>query len=137
MATSTLTGGCLCNKITYQIENATPKIAICHCNTCKRHTGSGFSTNMIVPKPFFKYTSGTPKIFLDTSGDSGQEVPKHFCGDCGTALNVQPNDKPIIVVRAGTINERDELDLAMEIFHQRKDKFVDQIGQVPALPGMP
>ncbi|KAE8394095.1 Mss4-like protein [Aspergillus alliaceus] len=142
MAAKSLTGACLCQKITYRIDlpadTPTPKVAICHCNGCKRNSGSAFSTNVIIPKPTFTYTAGSPKVYVDTTGESGNAVQKHFCGDCGTPLNAQPDGKGVVVVKAGTLDEepRGELELAIEIFCKRREAWVDQIGSVPKTDGM-
>jgi hypothetical protein len=80
----------------------------------------------MVPKATFTFTAGTPKLYLDsTSSDSGQAIQRHFCGDCGSPLTAQGTVQHLIVIKAGTLDEesRGQLDLAVEIFSKRKDKW--------------
>ncbi|KKK25241.1 hypothetical protein ARAM_003180 [Aspergillus rambellii] len=135
MAQKTLTGACLCGKITYTIDlpatELNPKVIICHCTSCKRYTGSGFSTNIIVPKSSLRYTSGIPKVFLDPTPDRGGECPRHFCGDCGSHFTSSPQDTPeMYAVKSGTLDEEHRKacgELALEIYCKRRDIWVDSM----------
>ncbi|KAL5355521.1 Mss4-like protein [Aspergillus floccosus] len=131
MADQTLTGACLCRNITYRIDlpasEPTPKVILCHCTSCKRYTGSGFSANIAVPVSALTYTTGTPKVYLDAS-DRGPQVRREFCGDCGAPLSSQMGDVPhIIIMKSGTLDDehRASCELGMEIFCSSKDAWVD------------
>ncbi|KAB8067123.1 Mss4-like protein [Aspergillus leporis] len=124
-------------EIESKLVDLSMKIAVCHCNNCKRTTGSAFSSNFIVPKSTFTYTAGTPKVYRD-SGDTGTEIQMHFCGDCGTTVTSQTPGKENVVIKAGTLDEesRRHLDLGVEIYGKRKDQWVRQLGSVPITEGM-
>ncbi|GAB1209459.1 hypothetical protein APSETT445_008235 [Aspergillus pseudonomiae] len=114
-------------------------VALCHCEDCKRNTGTPFSSNLLVPKPTFTYTAGTPKVYTHPSGDLGNELQRHFCGDCGSPLNTQPGGRGVVTVKTGTLDaeSRGELGLALEIYCKRREPWVDQIGSVPKAEAMP
>ncbi|KAF7630681.1 hypothetical protein AFLA_011302 [Aspergillus flavus NRRL3357] len=148
MASKSLTGACLCGKITYRVDLPADapspklfitKVALCHCEDCKRNTGAPFSSNLIVPKPALTYTAGTPKIYAHPSGSLGNELQRHFCGDCGSPLNTQPGGRGTVTVKTGTLDaeSRGDLGLALEIFCKRREQWVDQIGSVPKIEAMP
>ncbi|KAE8368098.1 Mss4-like protein [Aspergillus caelatus] len=155
MAGKSLTGACLCGKITYRVDLPTDapfpkirpntnsylftKVALCHCEDCKRNTGAPFSSNLIVPKPTLTYTAGTPKVYAHPSGDLGNELQRHFCGDCGSPLITQPGGRGTVTVKTGTLDaeSRGDLGLALEIFCKRREPWVDQIGSVPKTEAMP
>ncbi|KAF7591593.1 hypothetical protein BBP40_001291 [Aspergillus hancockii] len=120
------------------VTDLSRKIAVCHCNNCKRTTGSAFSSNFIVPKSTFTYTAGTPKVYR-ASGDTGSEVQMHFCGDCGNTVTSQTPGTEKVVIKAGTLDEesRRQLDLGLEIYGKRKDRWVGQLGSVPITAEMP
>lgn len=134
MAQSPLTGACLCRAITYRIElpesEPTPKVVLCHCTSCKRYTGSGFSANIIVPLSTRTYTTGTPKLYLDAS-DRGPKVRREFCGDCGTPLSSQPGDAPhIIIMKSGTLDDESRArcgEVNLEIFCRSKDGWMENL----------
>ena len=45
-----LTGRCLCGNVTYEFEGEPESMKNCHCNTCRRVTGSAFNIGVGVPK---------------------------------------------------------------------------------------
>ncbi|KAF9884740.1 hypothetical protein FE257_001302 [Aspergillus nanangensis] len=140
----TLTGACLCRNITYRIDlpesEPIPKVVLCHCTSCKRYTGSGFSANIVVPSTALKYTTGTPKLYLDSS-DRGPQVRREFCGDCGTPLSSQPGDAPqVIIMKSGTLDDEDRArcgQLGLEIFNKSRDGWLEGMtdGDVQKLEG--
>ncbi|KAJ5953513.1 hypothetical protein N7454_000409 [Penicillium verhagenii] len=135
MAQTYLTGACLCKNIVYRVvlpaPESYPDLIICHCTNCKRYTGAGFSTNIIVPSSDFQYTKGSPKLYLDNDNKGGK-VRREFCPDCGTPFTSQSeNDMRAIAVKSGTLDEQHRIKctkLAAEIYHHRKDGWVANIG---------
>lgn len=103
---------------------------LCHCTSCKRYTGSGFSSNIIAPLSALTYTTGTPKVYLDAS-DRGPKVRREFCGDCGTPLSSQPGDAGhIIIMKSGTLDDDSRAQcgqVGMEIFCRSKDPWMDRL----------
>ncbi|KAL4804716.1 Mss4-like protein [Aspergillus unguis] len=134
MASNTLNGACLCGTITYKIDipasEPTPKIAICHCTSCKKYTGGPFSTNLIIPQSWITYTSGKPKVMSDKSTDSGNPLPREFCGDCGCHFTSSPDAAPWTALKWGTLDEESRKktsELGGEIYCKRKDGWVDEL----------
>ncbi|KAF7717459.1 Uncharacterized protein PECH_000493 [Penicillium ucsense] len=131
MTETYLTGTCLCQDIQYRIalpsSDTLPKVILCHCNNCKRNTGSGFSANIVVLQSQFKYTQGTPKVYTDRS-DKGPAVLREFCPSCGTPFSSRTDDgSDDVAVKSGTLSEEDRArcsELGMEIFHHRKDGWI-------------
>ncbi|PLN83652.1 Mss4-like protein [Aspergillus taichungensis] len=138
-----LTGSCLCSNIQYRIDlpdsEPIPKIALCHCTSCKRATGSSFSSNILVPTPTLAYTRGSPKIY-DCPSDRGPPLRLAFCADCGSPLTTQMGDNSeVLIVKTGTLNdeERESVrELGMEIYAGRRDGWLDAIGKVHSVDGM-
>ncbi|KAL3469940.1 Mss4-like protein [Aspergillus californicus] len=139
MSTRTLTGACLCGKITYAIDlpatDPNPKVILCHCTTCKRYTGGGFSTNIVIPKPALRWTSTPPKVYLDPSTDSGNLLRRELCGECGCHLTSPPSTE-VTAVKWGTLDEESRAqcqEFGGEIYCKRKDQWVGEIGREGAL----
>jgi hypothetical protein len=81
--------------------------AICHCLTCRRLTGSAYTTNILVPENRFKITAGTPKTY-STKQDSGMTLTYSFCGTCGCTVSKVGDAeafKDIVIVQAGSLDE--------------------------------
>ncbi len=111
-----ITGGCLCGKIRYEISQPVQNIIACHCTNCQKASGSGMSHNTVIPSAAFKLTSGQPKIFADTA-NSGNTLYRAFCGDCGSPIYSQREKMPeMMVVKVGTLDESGAMKLAMNIW---------------------
>jgi hypothetical protein len=81
----TITGGCACGAIRYEVT-AEPIVAFnCHCRDCQKTTGGGYTPVFYVPANAFKITRGAPKYFGTTSEMMGDNV-RGFCPDCGSRL---------------------------------------------------
>ncbi len=112
----TITGGCLCGKIRYEISQPMQNIIACHCTNCQKSSGSGISHNTPIPSSAFKLTSGQPKVFADTA-NSGNKLYRAFCGDCGSPIYSQREKMPeMMVVKVGTLDNSNAMKLAMNIW---------------------
>ncbi|KAL4789452.1 Mss4-like protein [Aspergillus venezuelensis] len=140
MTTRTLNGSCLCGKVTYALDlpatEPLPKIALCHCISCKKYTGSPFSTNIMVPISSITYTSAAkPTTFMDNSTDSGVLLPRDMCGTCGTHFTSTPGGigGTVTALKWGTLDDEGReacSEMGGEIYCKRRDGWVDGIGAV-------
>lgn len=74
-------GRCLCGAIAFEVTGAPLWVAHCHCESCRRNTGSAFATFVGVPQARLRYLKGTPRVFVSSPG-----VRRSFCEKCGTPL---------------------------------------------------
>jgi hypothetical protein len=99
------TGGCLCGAIRYESEGEPSFSLQCHCRDCQKSSGSAFVVAMRLPSSGFRITKGTPSRYV-TKSDAGNEVTRHFCGDCGSPIYIQVSTRPdIIGLRVGTLDD--------------------------------
>lgn len=121
-------GGCLCGAVRYVLHGDPGAVVLCHCAHCRRHSGSMFSVNVVVPQACFELR-GEPRRYRD-SGDSGRSVWRCFCGECGGPLFTLADAMPgVVIVKAGTLDDVPAAGPAVEIY-------VDQAAWwLPRLPG--
>ncbi len=94
-------GACACGAIAFRCETNAASAVHCHCNDCRKATGSAFATIAGVPRTAFTLISGKPKSWV-TTGDSGGRVERQFCGSCGSPLFTLADHVPdTIFVKAG------------------------------------
>jgi len=74
-------GGCLCGAVRYRLRGALKFAGHCHCRSCQRAVGAGFTTWAGVEKENFEVTKGRIKICETSPG-----VERGFCDICGTSL---------------------------------------------------
>lgn len=125
---SNVTGSCLCGKINYSISSTLKNLLICHCDHCKKISGSAFSLNFIVKEEDIKL-DGEPKVYTD-AGDSGNPVYRSFCSDCGSPLFARINSAPNrVVLKAGTLSDITAYKPVAEIYCSKS------LNWLPEMPG--
>lgn len=106
-----VTGRCHCGQISWEAEIDPGQVRICHCTDCQKLTGSAFRTNVASLPGTFAFKSGTPKIYIKTTADSGSHRAHAFCPDCATPIYAAaPGPNPSSVgLRVGALDQRAEL----------------------------
>jgi len=100
-----LTGQCLCGAVKYQCTSAAGPAGYCHCDDCRRCTGSAFNISVRLDAAAFRIISGQLKGFTKR-GDSGGELTRHFCVNCGSPIYTSsPRHPEYVFVKAGTMDE--------------------------------
>ena len=78
-------GGCSCGSVRFELKDHPLWMLICHCNACKKRTGSAYGISMMFDNTSVKQFVGETKTY-SRSGDSGNTVRYEFCPSCGTTL---------------------------------------------------
>ena len=79
-------------------------MANCHCNDCKKASGSGYTANAAFPETNVSI-SGEVKYF-ENKGGSGAAVNRGFCTNCGSQIFGKPAAMPgVLIIRAGTLDD--------------------------------
>jgi hypothetical protein len=79
-------GGCLCRAVRYRVVGEPRLAGVCHCNFCKRRTGSAFGISAFFDKADVHVTSGKLKTYEYRSDESGRWLKMEFCPTCGTTV---------------------------------------------------
>lgn len=96
------TGSCLCGKVSFEITGVFEKFYLCHCEYCRKDTGSAHAANLFSSTAKLRWLSGEKSIKTFDFESSGHI--KSFCTNCGSALpNIQMNGK-LLVVPAGSLD---------------------------------
>jgi hypothetical protein len=100
-----ITGGCLCGAIRYEIDGEPFRIANCHCDDCRKATGSAYATNLFFKEEQIKILQGTPKKF-EHLADSHNTMIKEFCSDCGSQVFGSGANRPGVKnIKVGSIDD--------------------------------
>ena len=114
-------GGCLCGVTRYTVTGDPVRVLYCHCNDCKKQTSAPYSVIASYAKEQVTLESSE---FLKTHhsvGDSGGEVKRSFCGQCGSPIFSQIEALPdVVIIKAGSFDDASWLKPTMEIY--TKDK---------------
>lgn len=93
-----LSGKCLCESITYEIDGEVRDVVDCHCHRCRRHTGHFMAaTQAAVDEVDIR--GETLRWYSPTD-----DVQYGFCGNCGSTLFWRTTGRPDrISIAAGTL----------------------------------
>jgi hypothetical protein len=100
---ATLRGSCLCGGVKFELTEAPDTLRYCHCDSCKKLSGSTATVNGRVPSTAIRIVEGEELLqtFQPTEGTS-----KTFCLACGSNLfgGGWPESE-VASVRATTIDD--------------------------------
>ena len=108
----TLSGGCHCGAVRYQLEGKPKDVALCHCVDCRRNAGAPVMAWAGYPESSLKMTKGTPKVF-----NSSGVTKRSFCGDCGTGLFYRNAEflPDVVEVQLATLDDQEALPPTVQI----------------------
>jgi hypothetical protein len=131
------TGGCLCGGIRYE-SSGEPVFALqCHCRDCQRQSGSAYVAAVRVPAAEFRITKGAPRHYV-AKADSGNEITRVFCPDCGSPLYVQVSTRPDLVgVRVASFDDPSWFRPEADIFVQSAQPWDHMNPDIPKYPTYP
>lgn len=110
-------GRCLCGAVRYETEAKPAFVFNCYCATCRRETGAGHVTIIIVPKEGFAL-NGAVKVIAPPREGGAAPIPRTFCPECGSTLFAQ-SDPRYVNIRAGTVEGVFELALQAHEFAEQ------------------
>lgn len=104
----TFRGGCLCRSIRYVSTAAPVRCVICHCESCRKHSGAPCLSFVLFPRETFTWEGGEPRKYR-----SSKYAERGFCPGCGSILFIDEEVLPgVVQVTLGSLDhpERVEAD---------------------------
>jgi hypothetical protein len=98
-----ITGGCLCGKVTFELENEFRHFHLCHCTHCQKTTGSAHAFNLFTDQTNITWLSG--KDLIKRYDVPDRMISKAFCSECGCGVPYISKSGKSLVVPAGSLNE--------------------------------
>ncbi len=97
-------GHCHCEAIKYVVEGDPVRRAECHCNACRRLTGTGHNVQSFFKEEQLTVT-GEVQNYQSIS-DSGNTMTRSFCPNCGSRLFSRGTGRPGVVgISMGSFND--------------------------------
>ena len=109
-----ISGKCFCGKISVKgVVDITDTFA-CHCLDCRIFSGAPFRVVVKCKKENFNI-KGNPAEYVKIGG-SGKKRIQAFCEVCGSQIFASDEEKSLINIRVGFLNQRDMLIPKKHIF---------------------
>lgn len=134
-------GQCLCGAVSFMLTTEPLATRICWCRDCQ-HLAANGSVNLLVHADGLTI-SGTLSEYTKIA-DSGNEVTRQFCPNCGTHLFAKSSARPQFrVVRLGNLEEPSAFKPSMNIWAESApswaclDSALERVEQQPSPPKPP
>ncbi|MCX2523200.1 GFA family protein [Larsenimonas rhizosphaerae] len=76
-------GSCLCGEIRYTLAQSPASLMMCHCQKCRKASGTAFAVNGLVRRIDMTWQAGEALV---TRFESSPGVFRVFCSRCGSPL---------------------------------------------------
>ncbi len=129
-------GGCLCGAVRY-VCTAEPMMAgHCHCEDCRRSSGSGHSSHLAAPEASVRM-QGQLAAYARPA-DSGNVITRHFCPACGAPVySTNSGMTGMIFLRASSLDDLEMFKPQMHVYVSRAASW-DRPGEgLPTFETMP
>ena len=124
-------GHCYCGAVKFEISGEPEWVGHCHCESCRRQSGSvmttfaGFHPSQVV------FTGAIPTRFRSKDG-----VVRSFCDECGSPVAYEQENKPDeIHMQLGLFDDLEHLQPRDHSFYAEKVSWLKADEHLPKLDG--
>jgi hypothetical protein len=127
----TAAGGCLCGAVRYEVDGSLGEVRYCHCNQCRRATGTAFTANARIPAAAFHMIAG--------AGSLGEyRTPRGvraFCSVCASPIFARVDAEPEwIRVRIGGFAGELDVRITAHVWVASKSSWYEIADALPQYP---
>ncbi len=108
-------GSCLCGTVQYEASGPFIDFRYCHCERCRKATGSAHASHLFMPKEQLRWIAGESQITLFIHKEA-DDYPRAFCKHCGAMVPRLGRDPRNMVIPAGTLEENPPMRPTKNIF---------------------
>jgi len=133
--TSMIRGSCLCGGVQLEIARAVGPFELCHCNRCRKASGSAFVAGLRVLRDDFRLLQGR-ELITTYEAPIWENPPAYrtsFCSRCGSPVPCPFADSPWFEVPAGLLDDDPQLRPDKHIFVELKSPWFTITDNLPQL----
>ena len=129
-----LHGSCLCGSVQYEVEGDAVSFYHCHCQRCRKATGTGHASNIRVsPEACIRWTAGE-ELLSRFKVPEAERFFNCFCIRCGSPMPRVVPELEAVVVPAGTIDSDLAVKPQARIFRDSRADWSCEGDQLPCYP---
>ena len=136
MSKLNLSGSCLCGSVAYEIGGDSMHFFHCHCQRCRKATGTGHASNIIMRPDSVTWTAGEELLTRFKVPDA-KRFATVFCNQCGSLMPRVAPDMSVAVIPAGTLDNDPGIGPSARIFQGSKTDWSCDASELPAFATYP
>lgn len=133
--TEHISGGCFCGEVAFTLADNFSHFYFCHCEQCRKLTGSAHACNLFTYTDNINWTKGTEKVKRYDHPE--RQFSKAFCENCASALPFVSKSGQSLIVPAGSLNSEPSKTLDAQIFCSEQTQWHKVGVQAVKVPNFP
>ena len=103
MSEINVSGSCLCGSISYTTTGQSNKFWHCHCSRCRKASGTGHASNILMRPDTFEWTAGE-HLLKSFQVPDAKLFHTVFCTVCGSPMPRVAPDSSFALIPAGSVD---------------------------------
>ena len=124
-------GSCLCGCIRFSFSLPHVQFKYCHCESCRKTTGSSNAANILVPPPQFHWQDGESLISRFTDSVANPGFRRWSCSRCGGPVPRLNRTDEFMVVPAGLLDSKLPIRPERSIFWSERADWLVTVDAIP------
>lgn len=129
-------GSCLCGSVAYEIAATPIGFFHCHCQRCRKATGTGHASNIIVRPSAVSWTAGED-LLRRYKVPEAERFATNFCSNCGSLMPRIAPDMSVSVIPAGTLDSEPGVRPEARIFTGSRTEWSCDGSEIPEFETYP
>jgi hypothetical protein len=130
-----ISGGCLCGAVKFEVENDFKRFYFCHCQQCRKITGSAHASNLFARPDAITWITGEQHKKQFNYPDRDFTVV--FCSECGSGLPFVTKSGKALLVPAGSLDSEPNIQPNNNIFWAERAAWYDNGKLATTCEGFP
>jgi hypothetical protein len=131
-----LSGSCLCDSVRYTIEGEVLAFNHCHCSRCRKATGTGHASNIILKPSSVEWPAGED-LLTQYKVPEAKRFATVFCRRCGSLMPRIVPDMSLAVIAAGTLDHDPGIEPERHIFEGSRAEWSCSDDGLPSFEAYP
>ncbi|MGQ0335310.1 GFA family protein [Halomonas elongata] len=117
-----INGSCHCKSVCFSIARSSLSVRRCYCETCRKLSGSDYSSVARVARDKFTVISGAKQL---VSYESRPGKQRFYCANCYSPIYVTTNNEPeFLRVRTGLLDGATQVEVTGHMWVSEKPSWV-------------
>jgi hypothetical protein len=131
MTQANVNGSCLCGAVKYEISGDVLRFYHCHCQRCRKATGTGHASNLLVtPVTSITWLQGE-ELLSKYKVPEAERFYNCFCNKCGSPMPRVVPELDAVLIPAGSLDNNPPIEPQGHIFWDSKAEWSCGAGGKP------